>query len=175
MLWEVNLIQSLEHFRNPMLNYWMLFITNLGSTFFILFISALISIILIFLRKYRYLLILISAILGEEAITYFIKHLIKRTRPEILAHLTQASGFGFPSGHSFAAVTLYSLLAYFLTKEIKNKKIKIFIWILALSIIFLIGFSRVYLGVHWITDVLGGFMMAFIWIELVIFIFKKKW
>lgn len=175
MLWEINLIQSLEHFRNPMLNYWMLFITNLGSTFFIIFISALVSVAFIFFKKYRYLLIFISAILGEEAITYLIKHLVKRIRPEILAHLTQASGFSFPSGHSFASATLYSLLAYFLTKEIKNKKIKMFIWILALLFISLIGFSRIYLGVHWITDVLGGFMMAFIWIELVIFIFKKKW
>jgi len=98
------------------------------------------------------------------------KVIIHRARPENA--LIEVSGYSFPSGHATMAIIFFSLLLYSFKDDIKNKALKnIFI---ASNIIFflIIGLSRVYLNVHWFSDVLAGFGLGLFWLTLLILIFK---
>ena len=93
------------------------------------------------------------------ALNLILKQIFLRPRPEIL-RLTKASGYSFPSGHSMVSMAFYGYLIYLICKNVKNKYLK-WIAITALTImIALIGFSRIYLGVHYASDVLAGFCFS---------------
>jgi len=96
-------------------------------------------------------------VIGAEAVTLLGKILIHRPRP--LAGVFQEADFSFPSGHATIAAALYGYLAYILIKSLKNKY-KWSVIILAIALILLIGFSRIYLGVHYVSDVLGGYFVG---------------
>lgn len=100
------------------------------------------------------------AVAGGQGVVYGLKALFQRARPEpIFASL----GYSFPSGHSFAAVTIYGFLAYWLTHSGFGPR-RLWIWIGAVWLIGLIGFSRIYLGVHYASDVLAGFAAGWPWL-----------
>ena len=101
-----------------------------------------------------------------------IKIIVQRARPE--QGLVSASGFSFPSGHATMAVIFFSLLIYLFRDEIKNKALR---WIFVAGcwlLIFLVGISRVYLGVHWLSDVLAGWALGLFVVSLGIVVFRKK-
>ncbi len=134
------------------------FLTNFGSTLYI----VIFCIILFFIYKNKkevfnlYGLILISTILNNV-----LKLIFKRPRPN-LVHLVPENTYSFPSGHSMAAMTLYGFLIYLIWKSKIKKELKI-ASITALSLlILLIGFSRIYLNVHYFSDVIGGFCCSII-------------
>lgn len=85
-----------------------------------------------------------------------IKKLIRRPRPGIV-HLISESGFSFPSGHSASSMMFYGFLIYLVQKRCKKEKVKMSLSIMLASIILAIGASRIYLGVHYASDVIGGF------------------
>ena len=95
-----------------------------------------------------------------------------RPRPEFL-HLVEESGFSFPSGHSMAAFGFYGYFIYLISTSNLNKKIKIVLNIILSLLILLIGLSRVYLGVHYISDIVAGFIMSFIYLIIFTTITKK--
>lgn len=99
-------------------------------------------------------------------ICHLIKYIIQRPRPDVL-HLVEEFGYSFPSAHSMASFILYELIAYYLWN--KSRIISILIG----SLPILIGISRIYLGVHYASDVLGGFLLGFILI-LFVFIIRKQ-
>jgi undecaprenyl-diphosphatase len=105
-----------------------------------------------------------SSILNET-----LKAIFRRERPDIL-RLTEAVGFSFPSGHSMVGLSFYGLLMYFSYKNSKNIYSKLLTIILFSTLIILIGISRVYLGVHYGSDVLAGFLVGAAWLS--IFIWK---
>ncbi|KKS79914.1 MAG: hypothetical protein UV54_C0025G0006 [Candidatus Beckwithbacteria bacterium GW2011_GWA2_43_10] len=115
----------------------------------------------------------ISTGLGE-LIVLILKNLIQRTRPNITDVLITANDFSFPSGHSFVAVSFYGLMAYFFFRLSKTKLQKTVSVILGILVILAIGFSRIYLGAHWPTDVLGSYIIGGILISVVIAILGKK-
>jgi len=174
MAWEIILIDWIGNLRNPLMDSLMSGLTYLGSESVIIVLAILASFALIRIKKYNYLVALWISLLGEELIVSLIKYLTERSRPEILTHLIQADSFGFPSGHSSASVVFYGFMGYFLTQELKNRRAKIIAWIILSFIISAVGFSRIYLGVHWPTDVLAGYFVAFVWLTLVIYIFKNR-
>lgn len=144
-------------------------ITNLGDTFII--ITGIIICFLLF-RKKVYPILITSNILGVVLINQTLKHLIMRPRPDFL-HLVEETGFSFPSGHSMAAFGFYGYFIYLINISNLNKKIKVILTSILSIIILLIGLSRVYLGVHYISDVVAGFIMSFIYLLLFITITKK--
>lgn len=144
-------------------------ITNLGDTFII--ITGIIICFLLF-RKKVYPILITSNILGVVLINQTLKHLIMRPRPDFL-HLVEETGFSFPSGHSMAAFGFYGYFIYLINISKLNKKIKVILTSILSIIILLIGLSRVYLGVHYISDVVAGFIMSFIYLLLFITITKK--
>lgn len=155
---------------SPNMTAIMTFISFLGSAIALITLSIG-FIFLIKNKKYPKFIILNLALVF--VINRILKLIIARPRPERL-QLVFEKGYSFPSGHSMVAFGFYGFLIYLIYKNIENKKIKYpLVAFLALLILF-IGISRIYLGVHYVTDVIGGFIFAFLYlIVFVKYLYKK--
>ena len=101
--------------------------------------------------------------IGATGLTNLIlKNTVKRFRPTGI-HLTQAHGYGFPSGHSSISTAIAIVIIYFIIKRMKNKRVAYLISGVIFIYLILVGVSRVYVGVHYPTDVFGGWFIAIIW------------
>ena len=94
---------------------------------------------------------------------FALKHLFNRPRPEIPL-LYEAKGLSFPSGHALMSVTFYGLLIYIVFKTYREKDWKWIVISLLLLLILIIGFTRIYLRVHYTTDVIAGYCIGFLWL-----------
>lgn len=153
-------IKTLEF---PSLTSAMLIITRLGSTLFL--VPAGIAVIPAFAyfrwRVPIYLFIITMA--GQAVLHLGFKALFYIDRPEALLDYVIGDTHSFPSGHAMASLSFYGMLAFLVTRRLNSRLWQVPIWIVSGSLIFLIGFSRVYFGVHHPSDVLAGFLAAFIW------------
>lgn len=113
-------------------------------------------------------ILLVQVAAGTSLLVTSIKLLTTRTRPDIADLLTAAPGYAFPSEHSAQAVATYGVIAYLLTLRLRRWGLRVSSWAVAVLVMALIGFSRLYLGAHWLTDVLGGYALGAAWTALVI-------
>ena len=148
----------------------MIFISFLGSAITLITL-ALASIFLVKDKKYSKLIMLNLAL--SFILNRILKLIIARPRPPRL-RLVIENGYSFPSGHSMVSFAFYGFLIYLINKNLKNKKIKYPLIILLSLLILLIGISRIYLGVHYVTDVLGGYIIGLIYLIVFIKVLKKK-
>lgn len=102
-----------------------------------------------------------------------LKNILQRPRPTEYIIIDER-GYSFPSGHSMISMAFYGLLIYLIYKNIKNKSLKWILIILLSILILFIGISRIYLGVHYVSDVLGGFLVSISYLILYIKILKKE-
>lgn len=155
--------QGVSKYISPGLTDTMKLITFFGSGQFLTAVAFIL--IIVFFRKEEYSfnasMIVINLILSS-LLNVGIKYIIHRERPDIL-RLIDIGGYSFPSGHSMAAMSFYGFLIYLCCKNYKTKWKYLIISLLA-SLIALIGLSRVYLGVHYASDVLGGFFLGISWV-----------
>ena len=159
---------SLFKIRTPLLTKIFLIITNLGSPY-VLIVLTLLS----FLLKNKKISFIITANLGLiTIINQVLKFIVKRPRPRDLFLIIE-TGYSFPSGHSMVSLSFYGLLIYFIYKYFKNKKLKIFLITFLSLIIVLIGISRVYLGVHFVSDVISGFLLSLSYLIIFIKVINK--
>ena len=155
---------------NPLLNKIMIFITNIASPTNLFILSLILFGILIYKKKWYYSLLLFFSMIGGLLFEVLIKLIMHRARPENA--LIEVSGYSFPSGHATMAIIFFSLLLYSFKDDIKNKSLK-YIFIISNIVFFLlIGTSRVYFNVHWLSDVLAGFGLGLFLLTLLILIFK---
>jgi membrane-associated phospholipid phosphatase len=108
-------------------------------------------------------ILLVAALTGANAWYHVVKPLVARARPPESLHLISVSGFAFPSGHATAAIAVWGAVAFVLSAG-RSGKFKVAIWIGAGLIASLVAFSRVYLGVHWWTDVVAGMTLGAAWL-----------
>ena len=142
--------------QTPELTKAMIFITNIAS-FTVLFILSLILLFILIKKKKNILLFISSMVLG--LISYSsLKYLVHRIRPDNMLFET-TSKYSFPSGHAAMAAIFFLLVIYSFKDDIKNKLLKYLFIIFNILLILLIGFSRIYLSVHWFTDVIAGFLI----------------
>ncbi|OGR91819.1 MAG: hypothetical protein A2992_08990 [Elusimicrobia bacterium RIFCSPLOWO2_01_FULL_59_12] len=94
----------------------------------------------------------------------FMKHLLSRPRPVRVQHLVDVTSFSYPSGHTVAATSFYLLIAFLISRQFSSVRARAVILALALGLIAAIGFSRLYLGVHYPSDVLSGFLLGSAWV-----------
>lgn len=165
----LNFIQS---FQTPFLNYFFLAATFTGDKYFIISALALAVSILFYLKMNRQAIFLFVSAAGSQVLSFLFKNLIGRERPFINT-LAEADGFSFPSGHSIAAVAFYGALAYVLMGFFSKKWQKCLTICVVSVFIILIGLSRIYLGVHWPSDVLGSFALGAAWLISMVYVFKK--
>ena len=135
-------------------------ITILGNTP-VQAIIAIVAVIWLYLRQYKAEAIFVGASgLLASILIVSLKYIYQRQRPSI-THLVHASGYSFPSGHSLGTFMILGAIAIVLAQRLAKKESKIAVYGITGLLIFLVGLSRIYVGVHYPTDVLAGFTLAF--------------
>lgn len=164
----------MQIFRTPTLNDLMLFITYLGNWRIVFLGAFFICLILLLRKRWYHLSTFVISVGGGEVLVWIIKHLVERPRPPLVNALTPETSFSFPSGHGFVALSFYGLLSYYLFHISKNKFQKLLSILFGITIVLLIGISRIYLGVHWPTDVLASFAVGSAWLTTLITLIEIK-
>ena len=138
----------------------MKIITNLASATILCGICAA---ILIFIKNKKYGLLISISLFISTILNIILKNIFSRPRPEGY-RLIEVEGLSFPSGHSMASMTFYGFLIYLILKKVQNKYIKWILIIILSILILMVGTSRIYLGVHYASDVIGGFCFSIIYL-----------
>ena len=137
-----------------------LFFTYLANWEIIASLSIVIALIMLLARKLRAMWLFITSLALGQAASLLFKYLLSRSRPDTAHALIEQGGYSFPSGHALGAFIFYGVLAYLLGTLLKKHWQHIFIIISTILLIGLIGASRLYLGVHWLSDVIAGWIMG---------------
>ena len=153
--WDNSIYQSMMYFKTPTLDAIMKTITSLGNTIPVLCVTCIIMVYLTKKERYLFACSIITTVLSNQ----IIKRIVRIPRPDHL-RLVKESGFSYPSGHAMIAIGLYGLLLYLINKKVRDKRKRIIGNILLAIIIIGIGISRVYVGVHNPSDIIGGYLLS---------------
>ena len=157
--------------KNDYVTSFMKFITFFASTYFILFLMSVFFILSFFKGKIFNIINLL--IVGDVIINRGVKVIVRRERP-ILINLVTEKSFSFPSGHTMVAVTLYGFIIYLINKSNLSKKFKIILNFGLILLILLILISRIYLGVHYFSDVIAGLFLALAYLIFIVRVLERK-
>ncbi len=169
---DTSILLGIHQLANPLLDRVMLSITGLGDPAFVVIIIALSAGWLLWRRRWTEVKILTLACLGALILNQGMKLLFTRPRPTLWPSLLHETSFGFPSGHALGSIVLYGLLAYFYATCHPQHVKGVYIW--AAILIGSIGFSRLYLGVHYPTDIIAGYVTGWLWLMACIGLFKLQ-
>ena len=163
-------VGAYTHDRNTSL---MSFITLFGSHLFLVPAFLFLIFYYAFFKKDKWMGIKVTAVSFTSLFIMFgLKWYFQRPRP-LTPLLQEASGLSFPSGHAFMSFALCGILIYILYKEIKNVWVKWLTMYAMLVFTFFIGVSRVYLRVHYASDVIAGFCMGFMWVVIALAVLSR--
>lgn len=138
-------------------------ITALGGIAPLCLMTAFVVGYLLIVRKYSAMWLVLVATVGGLVISTALKYLIDRPRPQLGEHLSHVYTQSFPSGHSMMSAVVYLTLGALLARLFRQRVVKFYFIGAALMVTFLVGISRVYMGVHWPTDVLAGWTAGLVW------------
>jgi membrane-associated phospholipid phosphatase len=169
---DTNFLLWLHQFANPSLDKLMLLITNLGNPNTVV-IVAVINFLLLWWRRYRQeAKFFVLACLGALILNTGLKLFFSKPRPELWHRLISEKSFSFPSGHALGSMVLYGFIAYELATHYPHfAKV---IYSFTIILIAAIGMSRLYLGVHWPTDIIAGYGVGFLWLMICITMLKLQ-
>ena len=154
---------------NPGLTGFLGTITDLGSIYLVVMVAVIVGIILFIRKNWWRLLALFLAVAIGQAVLNILKVAFQKPRPETEMFVFS---YSFPSGHVFSATVIYGFCIYLAFRFINNATVKWIVSTLLAFLILLIGFSRIYLGVHWLSDTLAGYVTGFAWLLFCIFFAK---
>ncbi len=152
----------LHQFANPQLDRVMLFFTALGDPPTVVTIFLITSVWLSIKRRYADAIRFALVCIGGVVINQEMKLFFAKPRPELWPRLITDPTFSFPSGHAVGSMVVYGFLAYLLAKNLQSYKL--YIYAIASILIISIGLSRLYLGVHYPTDIIAGYGVGFVWL-----------
>ena len=162
-----------ENLRNPTMTTIMKTITKLSDTSYIIIIAIILTLLFLFKFKQKEVAKLIpSNLIFITLLNQTLKIIFQRERP-FGYHLIEMSGYSFPSGHAMVSMAFYGLLIYIIYHLVKNKTLRNILIIMNVLIIFFIGISRVYLGVHYISDIIAGYSISIIYLLLFTKLLRK--
>jgi membrane-associated phospholipid phosphatase len=147
-------------------------ITEFGSSEWIALVLSISVLFFIFKRWWPSLVTLVIAVPGGMAMNELVKILVHRHRPFDQGWFVDWSGYSFASGHTIGATLLYGQIALFLVPVIKSRRARAWLFSAATFVVALVGFSRIALGAHYLTDVLGGIFFGMMWLTLCLFLFR---
>lgn len=141
-------------------------ITALGSASVLIYITAITIIFLCMTKRWRPALFVFVAVAGGQVLSSVLKLGIDRPRPDLVSHLAQVYTMSFPSGHAMLSAVTYLTLGALLARFLPGRATTVFVFAIAVLTTLMVGISRVYLGVHWPSDVLAGWCAGFAWATL---------
>ncbi len=166
------IIQFIQGLEFKQLTSVMKFFTQIGSFSTIMMIFLLVLVILALYKSKLNMFIFGIVVLGTPFINEVLKQVFQRSRP-YLHRLIEIGGYSFPSGHSMNAASLFGVLAYLLWKHVPGKAGRTALLSISSLLILMIGVSRIYLGVHYPSDVIAGYLVSSSWLLAVIWVFHK--
>ena len=144
----------------------MLDITAIGGTSVLTLITIAVAGFLLVSRKAATAGFVLAAITGGAILSFALKAMFSRPRPDIVAHLVAVDTSSFPSGHAMNSAVVYLTLGTLLARTQKDHAVRIYLISLAIALTLAVGCSRVYLGVHWPSDVIAGWCVGAAWAML---------
>jgi undecaprenyl-diphosphatase len=144
-------------------------ITDLGNIYLVVIVAVIVGIILFIKKNWWRLLALFLAVGIGQAVLNILKVVFQKPRPQTEMFVFS---YSFPSGHVFSATVIYGFCIYLAFRFVNNATVKWIVSVLLVLLILLIGFSRIYLGVHWFSDALAGYATGFAWLLFCIFLAK---
>ena len=161
-------IRSAVHsLASPALTAVMRVLTNLGARAFLIPAGIVAAALLLWNRKRREAALLGAAVTGGTLVSEALKLLFRRARPDPFFGFEAPHSYAFPSGHAVSSVCFYGVLALLLAQTLRSRGARAALWTVAVALAGLVGLSRVYLGVHYPSDVLGGYALAVVWVAAV--------
>lgn len=159
---------SIPQMQSPLWTSLFLTFTKFGSTLYLAIAGSIAGLAFIYLRWFRPMWLFIVAMAGQAILHNGAKYLIARPRPSAMLNYQPVESFSFPSGHALSSLCLYASVVWLITNRLENSAIKAALWIVMVLFVILIGLSRLYIGVHFPTDVLAGWLAAAIWTAAVV-------
>jgi len=141
-------------------------VTALGSTVVLVLITTATIVYLLLIRRPATALLMFVAVAGGQVLSNLLKFEVDRPRPDLVSHLVNETSLSFPSGHAMLSAVTYLTLGSLAARFLPDRTTKVFVLGLAVLTTVLVGTSRVYLGVHWPSDVLAGWCAGFAWAML---------
>jgi undecaprenyl-diphosphatase len=165
--WAVQVLREPQDPADPIGPRWMEEVgrdaTALGGFAWLTFTTIVIAGYLILVKKTHMMWFMVGAITSGALISFLLKQIYARPRPNIVPHLSIVQTSSFPSGHSMLAAVVYLTLGSLLAVVMPNAQLKVYVLFVAGMLTLFVGASRVYLGVHYPTDVLAGWLAGLVW------------
>jgi undecaprenyl-diphosphatase len=165
--WIMLSLRNPENLSDPLGPVWfettMRDITAFGSVVFLAFVSLAVVGFLLLKKKKGMALFTMAAVSGGLLLSTILKYSFNRPRPDLVPHGTYVMTSSFPSGHSMLSAVVFLTLGGLIARYTKQKQLKMYVLTLSILATLLVGCSRVYLGVHWPTDVLAGWTAGASW------------
>ena len=165
------ILLAVTRMRTPWLTSVAIDLTALGSITLVVLFSAFTLVVLLVLRDRLGAIQLLAASAGAGILTTVTKNFIERIRPEEAQQLIVVSGFSYPSGHSLSTSALYLTIAIIAGRHVQHSGAKAAIFLAVAAVLLMVGASRVYLGVHYATDVVSGISLGAAWALLLAGVF----
>ncbi|MGQ9554986.1 MAG: phosphatase PAP2 family protein [Anaerolineae bacterium] len=169
---DADVLLALRRRASPWLTHVMVVITYLG-TWPVVLVVALAYALITRGRANMDLAYLLGAAAGGGALSLLLKNLIQRPRPDPVAALVLAGGFSFPSGHALLSLVFYGTLVRILASHMQSRRCAFLLYLAGALLIVAIGFSRLYLGVHYLTDVLAGYAIGEAWLSALALLIRR--
>jgi len=164
LLYDEAILNGINSFSTPFFDTFFVIITQLGGVFGIIALTTILLVILLRRKLYQKALIVGATVAGAAVLNIVLKLIFERTRPDLWEQLVVETSFSFPSGHSMITAAL-GLSLIFICWNTRYRWLAV---VLGSSFIIVIGFSRLYLGVHYPTDVLAGWVVSAAWLSTVV-------
>ena len=156
-----------RYLASPELDQVMIMISEFGYGYPFWTIIIAVSLILAYYRQWMEIAGLIVCLVGEALLNFFLKNLFERARPDLFQVVAEA-GYSFPSGHAMVSLCLYGMITFLIARHVQSWRWRLVVIGLAMALVVAIGVSRVYLGVHYPTDVVAGYFAGGMWLAFCI-------
>lgn len=165
--WAVRMLRQPNDLSQPIGPNWLAEagrdVTGLGGVVVLVLVTLAVAGFLWIVRGYRMLILLLVTTTTGIALSLLLKGFYSRERPDIVPHLSHVYTSSFPSGHSMMSAVVYLTLASVLAATLTKRSLKVYVFSIAFTLIMLVGLSRIYMGVHYPTDVLAGWTAGIVW------------
>lgn len=168
--WAVRVLRQADNLARPIGPRWLEEMgrdfTALGGIGVLTLLTAAVAGFLWLKRMYGAMWLVLGSTAGGLIASFTLKYLFDRPRPNLVPHLSHVYTSSFPSGHSMLSATVFLTLGALLARFVESRRLKAYFLIIALVLTFLVGLSRVYMGVHYPTDVVAGWAAGLAWATL---------